>query len=256
MKVLSLDSYWEPAFWSHVFRDVPEYYFFIFDWKLNKDKTKICLALQDENIVGMLLIYDQRVVQTRGSSEAAELLLKKVNLEKAEINALKEHEAIILKKYKPMAKHDMILMTLQRGEEHLYIKHPIINLTTADAQQIADLLNEGFPEFRGFTPDGIIKRMTDDVLFLGIKEGEKLVSFANTRILGLGSNIGMVATRKEYRSRGHATSLVSALLKEILRESKLALIHVLSDNPSAIRVYTKVGFKPYKTYAFIRGERI
>jgi predicted GNAT family acetyltransferase len=66
----------------------------------------------------------------------------------------------------------------------------------------------------------------------------------------------MVATRKGHRGKGYATSAVSAVLKEILRESELALIHVLSDNPSAIRVYQKVGFRPYKTFAFIRGERI
>jgi predicted GNAT family acetyltransferase len=29
----------------------------------------------------------------------------------------------------------------------------------------------------------------------------------------------------------------------------------LSDNPSAIKVYKKVGFKPYKKYLTIRGIR-
>lgn len=256
MKLVLLDSSWEPTFWNYVLRDVPEYYFFILDWKLNKDKTKIFLALQDENIVGLMLIYDQRVLQIRGSSEAAELLMNEANLEKAEINAFKEHEATILKKYKPIAKHEMILMTLHRGDERLYIKHPFTKLTTADAPEIANLLNEEFPEFRGFTPDRIIERMKGNVLLLGIKEGEKLVSIGNTRILDFGSNIGMVATRKGHRGKGYATSIVSALLKEILRESKLALIHVLSDNPSALHVYTKVGFKPYKTYTFIQGEKI
>jgi len=257
MKLAVLDSSREPVFWKHVSRDALEHYFFIFDWKLNKDKTKILLALEDEKIVGLMLIYDQRIVQIRGSPEAAELLINEVNLEKVEINAFKEHEDIILKKYKPVAKHDMILMTLQRGDDQPYIKHTITRLAEADASQIADLLSEGFPEFGGFTPDGIMERMKEEaVLFLGIKEGEKLVSLGVTRILDLGSNIGMVATRKEYRGRGYATSIVSALLKQILRESKIALIHVLSDNPSAIHVYTKVGFKPYKTYSFIRGERI
>jgi len=256
LRLVPLNSSWEPVFWNHVLRDVPEYYFFIFDWKLNKDKTKIFLALQNENIVGLMLIYDQRVVQVRGSSEAAELLIKEANLEKAEINAPKEHEAVILKRYKPITKHEMILMTLQRGEEHPYIKHPITKLTRADASEIASLLNEGFPEFSNFTPDGIMERMEENVLFLGVKEEGKLASLGNTRILDVGSNIGAIATREGCRGKGYSTSIVSALVKEILRESKLALIHVLSDNPSAIHVYTKVGFKPYKTYSFIRGEKI
>ena len=256
MKLVLLDSSREPAFWDYVLRDAPEYYFFIFDWKLNRDKTKIFLALQEESIVGLMLIYDQRIVHIRGGSEAVELLLNEVNLEKTEVQALKEHESIILKKYKPSAKHEMILMTLQRGEEQLDIKHPVTKLTSAEAEEIASLLEEEFPEWGEFTSDRIRERMKENVLFLGIKEGERLVSIGNTRILGFGSNIGMVATRKGYRGKGYATSIVSALLKEILRESKLALIHVLSDNPSAIRAYTKVGFKPYRTYTFIRGERI
>jgi len=147
-------------------------------------------------------------------------------------------------------------MTMRRGEEQLYIKHPITKLTPAEAQEIASLLEEEFPEWGEFTQEHIRERMKGNVLFLGVKEGEKVVSLGNTRILDFGSNIGMVVTRKGYRGTGYATSIVSALLKEILRESKLALIHVLSDNPSAIRVYTKVGFKPYRTYTFIRGERI
>jgi len=256
MKLRLLDSSLEPAFWDYVLRDVPGHYFFILDWKLYRDKTQIFLALQDEKTVGLMLIYDQRIVQIRGSSQAAERLINEVNLEKAEINAFKEHEAIILKKYKPIVRHEMILMTLHRGEERLYIKHPITKLTPVDAQEIVNLLKEEFAEWREFTPDRVNEQMEENVLFLGIKEGEKLVSIGNTRVFGLGSNIGMIATRKGYRDRGFATSITSALLKEILRESKLALIHVLSDNPPAIHVYTKVGFKPYKTYLLVRGERI
>jgi len=256
VKLVPLDSSWEPFFWDHVLQDVPEHYFFIFDWKLNKDKTRIFLALQNEEIVGLLLLYDQRIVQIRGRPEAAELLMRKVDLEKAEINVLKEHESAVLKKYKSVTKHEMILMTLKRGKEHLHIKHPVTKLTPMDAPEIASLLNEGFPEFGEFTPDGVIERIKDNVLFLGVKESGKLVALGNTRILDIGSNIGMVDTREGHRGKGYATSIVSALLKEILRESRLALIHVLSDNPSAIHVYTKVGFKPYKAYSFIRGERV
>jgi len=255
MRIVPLDSSWESAFWNYVLRDVPEYYFFILDWKLNKEKTKIFLAISNERVEGLMLVYDQRIIQVRGSLEAAELLMNEVNLEKAEINAYKEHEAIILKKYRPVAKHDMILMTLKRGEERLYIRHPITKLTPLDASEIAHILSEGFPEFGGFTSDRITERMKEDVLFLGVKEEERLVSFGNARVLEFGTNIGMVATSKEHRGKGYATSVVSALLKEILRESELAFIHVLSDNPSAVRVYTKVGFRPYKTYLFIQGQR-
>jgi hypothetical protein len=41
MKLVCLDASWEPTFWNHVLRDIPDYYFFIVDWSLNKDKTVI-----------------------------------------------------------------------------------------------------------------------------------------------------------------------------------------------------------------------
>lgn len=255
-RITLLDSSWEPVFWDYVLGDVPEHYFFILDWKLNRDRTEIFLAVRDQKIAGLMLVYDQRIIHIRGDPESAEPLLDEVNLEKAEITALKEHEAAVLKKYRPSARHELIQMALHRGEEQLCIEHPIVKLGSAEAGEIADLLREEFPEWGEFSADRIRERMKEGVLFLGIKEDEKVVSLANTRILDFGSNIGMVVTRKGYRGRGYATSVVSALLKEILRESTLALIHVLSDNPSAIHVYTKVGFKKCKTYAFIRGERL
>ena len=182
--------------------------------------------------------------------------MNKVELEKAEFLVPMKHEALVLKKYGFSTWNEMVLMTLRRGQEKLSVKHPVMKLGSLEAEEIAGLLGEEFPDWGEFTGHGIIERMEEGVLFLGIKEGEEVVSLASTRILDLGTNIGMVATRKGHRGKGYATSAVSALLKEILRESELALIHVLSDNPSAMHVYQKVGFRPYRTYAFIRGERI
>lgn len=256
VRLALLDSSGESIFWKHVLSDVPNYYFFILDWKLNKDKTKIFLAIEDAITIGLMLIYDERIVHIRGSPEAAKLLMNEVNLEKAAFQVLMEHEAIVHKKYKPLTRHKMILMTLQRGDENLHIGHRVLKLGPSEAEEIADLLGEEFPEWGEFTGDRIRERLKENVLFLGIKEDEKIASMGNTRILDFGSNIGRVVTRRDYRGRGFATSIVSALLKEILQGSELALIHVLSDNSSAIHVYTKAGFKPYKTYAFVRGERI
>ena len=62
--------------------------------------------------------------------------------------------------------------------------------------------------------------------------------------------------RSIYRNRGYATSIVSALAKEIFRKNELALIHVKKDNVAAYNVYKKVGFKPYKKYLYGTAERI
>ena len=254
MKIVPLDSSLEPAFWNYVNQDIPHHYFFILDWKYSRDFTKILLALKQNQIHGMMLIYRQKVVQIRGTFEAAETLLEHVDLEKVEIQTLMEHEPIVLKKYKPSIRHELVLMTLHKGEETPHVKHPIIKLGITEAEEIANIMKQADPEWEEMTAQHIAEGMKER-LWLGIKVDGKLVSIGNTRLTDWGSNIGAIATHEAYRNRGYATSITSALVKEILQKSNLALIHVLSDNPPAIKVYEKVGFKPYRTYFFAHATK-
>jgi predicted GNAT family acetyltransferase len=108
------------------------------------------------------------------------------------------------------------------------------------------------PERWGETTAEKLKQKWHNVFWLGIRKEGKLVSIGKVRFVDFASNIGAVATDKNYRNRGYATSIVSALVQEIFKKSPIALIHVIPDNAPAIRVYSKVGFKPYKTYLSIR----
>jgi predicted GNAT family acetyltransferase len=91
--------------------------------------------------------------------------------------------------------------------------------------------------------------------WLGIKQDGKLVSIGGTRLMDFGSNINAVATDGHHRNRGYATSIVSALAQEIFKHCQTALIHVVKDNASAVRAYSKVGFKPYKHYLVMRADK-
>jgi len=255
MEMLPLDSRLEDIFWNHVYQDVPHHHFFILDWKFEKNSTKILLALKENRIQGMMLTYRQSIVQLRGSTEAANTLLDHLDLEKVEIQALMEHKNTVLKRYKPMTRHRLILMTLRNGEERLHLKHPVVKLTPTDAKEIASLMRQANPESWGeATSQRIIEGM-DERLWLGMKVDGKLVSLGGTRFTEWGSNIGVVATEESHRCKGYATSIVSTLVKKILARCPMAFIHVLSDNPPAVHVYEKVGFKPYRTYLFVRGEK-
>jgi len=256
MNVVPLDSTLEPIFWDYVNQDIPFYYFFAFDWKYNRDKTEIQLALKQNQIVGMMLVYRQSIVQLRGSNDAVKALLKRLDLSKVELQALERHRQYILRKYKPTTSHKMILMTLQKGEEKLQTNHSIARLNTSDAQQIATIMKDADPEFWGtVTKENIVDGISEGAVWLGIKVGEELVSIGNVRLTEWGGLIGVVATHKVHRNKGYATSIVSELVKRILEKQYLAMIYVLSHNSRAVQVYTKVGFKPYKTYFFMRGEK-
>jgi predicted GNAT family acetyltransferase len=256
MEIVSLESALEPIFWEHVNQDIRHYYFFAFDWKYNRDETKILLALEGNRIDGMILVYRQSIVQLRGSCEVVKAFLERLDLEKVELQALEQHKQYILEKYNPTVSHEMMLMVLRKGEERLQIKHPLVKLDTSDAEQIATIMKYADPEFWGErTGQQIVERMKQGVNWLGVKVNEELVSVGSTRLTEWAGLIGVVATRETHRNKGYATSIVSELVKQILEKLSIALIYVLTDNPPAIRAYSKVGFKPYRTYLFTRGER-
>jgi len=256
MEIVSLVRAMEPIFWEHVNKDIPHYFFFALDWKYNRDKTKILLALEGSQIDGMMLVYDERIVQLRGSCESARVLLERLNLERVELQAPKEHKQYVLEKYKPAASHELMLMMLRKGEEKLQKMHPIVELDTSDAEQMAAIMNRADPEFWGkITVDEIVAGM-DSVNWIGIKVNGELVSVGRSRFTDWVGHVITVATHEAHRNRGYAITIVSHLAKLILERMSTAIIYVLSDNPPAIRVYEKIGFKPYRTYFFVRGERL
>jgi len=258
MKIVPLDKNLEALFWKHVNQDIPHYYFFAFDWKHNKEKTKILLALENEEIDGMMLVYDGRIAQLRGSSRAAEALLQSLDLEKVEFQSLKEHEPLVLRKYKPTLKqsHEMMLMLARRGEERLVMRCPVVALDASDAEKIASIMRDADPEFWGdVASQGIMEGMSKGANWFGVKVDDELVSIGNLRITEWTGLIGIVATQEARRNQGYATSIVSKIVQQILERVPVAMIFVLADNSPAVRAYSKAGFKPYRTYFFMRGEK-
>jgi len=254
--VVPLEEGLEKTFWNHVNCDPIDYYFFILDWKLNRDRTKILLAMEEEKIEGLMLIYRDYIVQLRGNREAVKMLFEHLHLDEVELSAPLECEDIISRKYSYLTKGKVILMCLGKGEEHIQIMRAPERLTHEDAEELVKLLKNTLPDWWGETTVEIQKSDMENTLWFGIKLDGKIISAGSTRLTDFGSNIMVVATHEPYRNMSYATSIVSALVKEILKQSSLALIHVLSDNAPAIRVYSKVGFKPYKSYILIRGEKI
>ena len=253
MKIVRMDERSERIFWDHVNLDPLNYYFFIFDLKQRRDQTKIMLAMEGESIQGLMLVYRDQVVQLRGNREAVKLLLDNLSLEKVEMQAPLDCEDLVLSKYSPKLREEMMLMYLKRGEENIQISTAPMKLGTDDAEQVLELMRRADPTWWGDIQIEFVQKALKEALCFGIKQDNKLVSLGITRLVEFGSNISAVATHEQYRNRGYATSIVSTLVREILKASSTALIHVISDNAPAVRTYSKVGFKPYKTYLSIRS---
>jgi RimJ/RimL family protein N-acetyltransferase len=260
MKVVSVEDGFEPIFWNLVNKDPLNYYFFIFDWTRRREQTKILLAMEDERVAGSMLLFarteEHSVVQLRGSREAVDLLLESVGSEKVELQAPLECEDIVLKKYRPSFRHVLVLMRLKNGEENIQIDHAPVKLGVEDTGEAVDLMRRSDLDFWGDLDVERQKLAWKDAYMVGIRRDNRLVSIGSTRFVDIGSNINAIATDEAYRNRGFATSIVSALTQAIFKRSPQALIHVLSDNAPAVRVYSKVGFKPYEQYFLVRAERI
>jgi len=255
MEIVFLNPVLEPSFWEHVNQDIPHYFFFALDWKHHRNDTKILLALKEDRIDGMMLIFNEKIVQLRGSSDSAKALLERLDLEKVELLALEHHKQYVLEKYKPAWSHDLILMTLRKGEERLHISHRIVALDPSDAEQIAAIMKTVDPEFRREATGEQIAESMSNVNCFGIRMNGEVVSLGRTRLTENVGYIPTVATLEAHRNKGYATSVVSYLAKLILEKLPIAIIYVHGDNPPAIRVYEKVGFKPYRKYFFMKGER-
>jgi predicted GNAT family acetyltransferase len=95
------------------------------------------------------------------------------------------------------------------------------------------------------SPERTIEMLKKGRLAYGIYEGGELVSFAcggpNPVAENL-SNIGPVYTSPEFRGRGYATSICSALVDELLDTSEKTTLAVSQKNAAALRVYEKIGF--------------
>jgi predicted GNAT family acetyltransferase len=147
-------------------------------------------------------------------------------------------------------------MTLNKGEENIQVRSQPVRLGPEDADEVAEMMRKADPEWWGGITAENRRESLERTYWLGIKRDGKIVSVGNARFADFGSNVGVIATDECYRNMGYATSIVSALVQEILQRSPPALIHVLSDNAPAIRAYSKVGYKPYRYYLLIRATRI
>lgn len=245
----------EDEFWHHVEQDPLDYYWFMKDWKLQKEDTDILIALQKDRIKGMMVVFKNNIVQLRGNREATVALLDNLSLDEVEMMAPSEYEDLVLERFEPRIKNEMVLMHLQKGDENIKKHSEVVKLVGRDAEQTSDLMRRSYPDWWGKTTPGKVKESMKRNLWLGVKLNEEVVAVGSAFLVEFGSLIGIVATNENHRNKGHATSVVSALVESIFQEYDEALIHVLKDNHPAVRAYKKVGFKPYKSYLLVKDAK-
>jgi ribosomal protein S18 acetylase RimI-like enzyme len=95
------------------------------------------------------------------------------------------------------------------------------------------------------TPERVVETLKRGRFAYGIYERGELVSFACGEPNPVAENLYYVApvyTSPEFRGRGYATSICSALVDELLNKGEKTTLSVPQENPAALRVYEKIGF--------------
>jgi predicted GNAT family acetyltransferase len=80
--------------------------------------------------------------------------------------------------------------------------------------------------------------------YRGIRENGRLVAMSGQRLSLTGfTEVSAVCTHPDFRGRGYANALVSAVAHGIYARGETPFLGVRQDNINAIRVYEKLGFR-------------
>lgn len=125
-------------------------------------------------------------------------------------------------------------------------------------QVLADEDIPAMMELTATTKPGPFSDRTKDMgFYIGLKDSDRLVAMAGERLhLDDYIEVSAVCTHPEYQGRGYAKALVAAVAREILRRGKTPILHVKTDNGSAIRVYQQLGFAQRRLIHFTILRRL
>ena len=85
-------------------------------------------------------------------------------------------------------------------------------------------------------------------VYYGIRIAGRLVAAAGTHVISTDAHlavVGNVMTHPDYRGRGFAKQVTSAVTQELLRACDQVVLNVRSDNPPALAAYSALGYREH-----------
>lgn len=211
----------------------------------NKKFIDIYIDGNKKNPTGVLLrYYNYFIIYSPGEMDYKQAAKIIKDWGKAQVLSGKESHVDKIKKY---------LNDLIEEEKRMYfysLREPnftssdykIQKLTPENTEKVIQLLNS-IEEFDS---------RNDESFISGIKDGSKrcyyleldghIVSTASTSAESSdAAMIVAVATDKRYRNKGYATTIMSKLCSDLLKEGKIPCLFY--NNPSAGKIYERMGFR-------------
>lgn len=244
-RILPLEETDERQFFDFLDRDRILHVFTIYDLKYMREKTEVWVALGDDEIVGYLLEFDKRIVQTRGDAGTVARLLPFVELDEPVLIVEPHHLPVVEEVFRPIeptdrsSKGKVTRFQVLRTDVETFqpmIRHYVRRLGAEDLGDVSKSLGEELAK--------TVEKAVHGGVAFGAYDGGSLASIATVpQIIEGIALIRGVYTLPSLRNRGLATSASSALVAELIRLKKEPVLWVARDNLPARRIYDKIGFK-------------
>ncbi|MEZ0239526.1 MAG: GNAT family N-acetyltransferase [Chloroflexota bacterium] len=205
-------------------------------------RTRWGIAREGAAVVALVLEYEGYSPQplfAMGRPDGIAAILRDVIRPRiAYVAALPEQLPAIQTRYRVDAGSQMVRMWLDADRFRPVGDAGVVRLVPADAPELNRLYHLGFGSW--LPPQAI-----GDGVYYGIRVRGRLVAAAGTHVIGRGARIavvGNVLTRTEYRGRGFAKAVTSAVTAELLDFCDHVVLNVRSDNPPALNAYRHLGY--------------
>ena len=141
-------------------------------------------------------------------------------------------------------------MAVDRASFAPRVAHQLTRLGPEHLEDLIDLYGEASRTY--FGPARLARE-----IYYGVYVEGRIVSAAGTHVRSAEAGIaavGNVLTRIQYRDRGMATSVTSAVTETALAEHRDVVLNVRQNNAPAIAVYERLGYHTHTT--FIEGPAL
>jgi len=139
----------ETIFYDYIKNNFAEFFFFHVDYAQYPESTEIYMVLDnEEKIQSMVLIWEDRRIQLRGSNVGLEFLLNGKDYKPISVTGFDNHRELI-SKYFPAYKKEIALyrMNMAKSEHKKFEKYDFQKLNESHRKEIASLMRNADPIF-------------------------------------------------------------------------------------------------------------
>jgi ribosomal protein S18 acetylase RimI-like enzyme len=158
----------------------------------------------------------------------------------AYLAALPEHLPAVSELYRVDPGPRMLRMWVDRATFHPVVGEAI-RLDAADTRGLNRLYELGLTAW-------LPTESISTGVYYGVRRGGRLVAAAGTHVIGpmYGlAAVGNVFTHRDWRGRGFAKMVTSAVTAELLESVDTVVLNVRADNEPALAAYRTLGYQPH-----------